>query len=609
MAKPLELSSLKWPFAGLAALLALATLYAIWDEARARRPWKGYQEEFQQVAERRLRGELSRAEARLASPESKKELDAARAELAAAEAAVAGSTEQRKAYDALRAAEEKAKQGEAEAKLFLGFEKSEADALFYGVREARHEGSPEEKVLLAKLEAKQKIIAEKGAVLARAREAREKATAARAAVERRATAARARLDALEKPVRELQVKVAAFGGLGGGKGTELQQYWLRSLPNSWGAETVDRCQNCHTAVDKAGYSAPAEVLEAKKAGLAPADMKAQFALDDEVVEAYQAVHDKICEEVALPGPVVPFGGHPRVDPPAPVEPAAATECRPVATYRSWLALSAAYCASGERALARTGFLLQDAKGAAVPRSARLAPRVQELEGAGEHAEHDAADDGLAGVARACAPKALVAAFEEAQKADPFGVKPVFRTHPRRFELLTKAHQPERFGCTVCHGGQGAQTKGVMHREFRHGAEDHDWNDPLTDEVRVLGAKQKGAFLQSKCDKCHREELTVNRAPLLTRGKKLFVEVGCWGCHPIEGYSDLPRRGPQLTNLVSKTTPGWIERWISYPRGWRPATRMPNFWPGAVDGSTVPKLSGESEDQARARHEKLRAEEV
>jgi mono/diheme cytochrome c family protein len=213
------------------------------------------------------------------------------------------------------------------------------------------------------------------------------------------------------------------------------------------------------------------------------------------------------------------------------------------------------------------------------------------------------------VAQACAARDVVASFEEAQKADLYDVRPVLRTHPQRFELLVKSHPPERFGCTVCHGGEGAQTKGVQRRDFRHGADDHDWNDPLTEEVRVLGRKFKGAFLEAKCEKCHREELTVNRAPLLTRGKKLFVEAGCWGCHPTEGYNDLPRRGPTLTNLVTKTTPGWLETWIAYPRGWRPHTRMPNFWPGAVDGSSVPRVGGEGEEQARARHQKIRDEEV
>src|SRR2546427_804768 len=43
--KPLELQSLKWPFVGLAVLLALTSAWAGYDEVFARRPWKNYQRE------------------------------------------------------------------------------------------------------------------------------------------------------------------------------------------------------------------------------------------------------------------------------------------------------------------------------------------------------------------------------------------------------------------------------------------------------------------------------------------------------------------------------------------------------------------------------------
>lgn len=603
--KPLEQQSLKRPFLILAALLVLSTVWAVWDEFESRRPWKDYQREFFALSEAHLRADLARAEKRLLAPETKKALEAARAELEAARAATSGSPEQRKAYEALLAAERDAKQAEAEAKLYLGFEKSEADALYYLVREARHEGGRHEAEEQRKLGAQNVEIERRARVHAESLDALRRVTKARIAFEARIEAAQAKVDLILKPVQDLRAKLAAYTSFPG-KLPAMEQYWLPKLQNSWGGETVDRCQNCHQAIDRAGFSSPAEVLEGKRAGLSPADMKIRFAVDDEVVQAYEPVHDAICETVPLPSPIVPIGGNPPVSEPAPVDPATAKECRPVAMYRRWLEMGRAYCTPGERQLARTAFVLRDARGAVVPPPKR-GPRVQDLEAAGAH--HGPADDELAGVREACASKEVIAAFDAAQKADPYDVKPVFRTHPQRHELLVKAHPPEKFGCTVCHGGEGAQTKGVMHREFRHGADDHHWNDPLTDEVRVLGRKFKNAFVESKCEKCHREELTVNRAPLLTRGKKLFVEVGCWGCHPTEGYNDLPRRGPTLTSLVSKTTPGWLQTWISYPRGWRPHTRMPNFWPGAVDPSSVPRVGQEGPEQTRARHEKLRAEEV
>lgn len=602
--KPLEQTSLKRPFVVLSALVALSTVWALWDEIVPRRPWKDVQREFFELRERHVRADLARAEKRLEEAGTKARLEAARARLSEAERAMTGSPEQRKAYEAALAAEKKARVREEEAKLYLGFAKSEADALYYLVRDARHHGAREEAERQADLDAKRKEISRLEEAHAEALEARDRATAGRAAFQERVDRARAEVNALLAPVEEIRRKLGSYTAFAATV-PGLDQYWIRDLPNSWGGETVDRCQNCHMGIDRAGFSSPAEVLEAKEAELPEHDFRIRYAVDEEVVRAYEDVHEEICEVVELPTASVPIGGNPEVEPPEPVDPGAATECRPVETYRRWLDMSAAYCAKGQRWLAKTRFVLKDAKGEVVALPTR-GPRVQDWERPGFRPPPE---DELALVDRACAEPGVVESFEKAAKADVYDVKPVFRTHPYRFELLLSSHPSEKFGCTVCHGGQGAQTKGVMHHDFRHGADDHHWNDPLTDEVRIMGRKADGAFVESKCEKCHREELTVNRAPLLTQGKKLFVEAGCWGCHPTEGYNDLPRRGPTLAALTGKTTPGWLRTWISHPRGWRPYTRMPNFWPGAVDGTSVPRATGESVEAARGRHQAIRGAEV
>lgn len=63
----------------------------------------------------------------------------------------------------------------------------------------------------------------------------------------------------------------------------------------------------------------------------------------------------------------------------------------------------------------------------------------------------------------------------------------FRSHPRR-DWLIDAHSIEKFGCTVCHQGQGRATDDLAHAgwvlEQRHGHErwhfagDHYWEDPM-----------------------------------------------------------------------------------------------------------------------------------
>ena len=63
--KPLELQSLKWPFVGLAVLLALTTGWAVYDEVVPRRPWKVYQREYFKLEEGHLRADKERAQKRL----------------------------------------------------------------------------------------------------------------------------------------------------------------------------------------------------------------------------------------------------------------------------------------------------------------------------------------------------------------------------------------------------------------------------------------------------------------------------------------------------------------------------------------------------------------
>ena len=602
--KPLELQSLKWPFVGLSILLALTTAWAVYDEVVARRPWKNYQREFFKLDEAHLKADKERAQKRLEAPETKKQLDELKAELKAANDAISGNAEQRKAYDDAVKEDEQAAVKEAEGKLFLGFDKSKQDAVYYLLREARHENhAAEEAAQQRKFDEWQRSIDEKTRIYNAAIQHHKETTAKKLAFVQRRDAAQAKIEALEKPILDLDKRLEAYSGIG--KLPAMEQYWLKNLKNSWGSESVDRCQNCHTAINKGGYSAPWEVLEAKKANLPEAEMKAQYALDPEVIETYKAIHEKICEDVPVVPAAIPIGGAPAVSEVAPVDPAAATECRPATAWKKFMEQAEAYCGPDARWLAKTRLLLKDASGAVLT-AGKEEWKGQSRNPALEKEEGAELEDR---VANACGDKDTIAALDEAAKTDPFDVKPVFRTHPHRWDLLVKTHQPETFGCTTCHGGEGAQTKGVEHKKFRHGEDDHDWNDPLTDEVHVMGRKYKGAFMQSKCDKCHYQELNVEYAPLLSKGKKLFTDVGCWGCHPIEGYNELAKRGPTLTNIASKTSPGWLHRWISYPKGWRPATRMPNFWPGALDADAVPHPEGQDKAAVVAQHTKLREQEV
>jgi mono/diheme cytochrome c family protein len=136
----------------------------------------------------------------------------------------------------------------------------------------------------------------------------------------------------------------------------------------------------------------------------------------------------------------------------------------------------------------------------------------------------------------------------------------FRKHPLP-ELLS-AHSPEVYGCTPCHRGQGpALTAGTA-----HGEDDHYWENPIL----------KGKDVWASCNECHEHQSVLNFAPVFAQGKRLMIESGCHGCHEVNGFTDLPKIGPELARVGSKTSPDWIYRWVKNPREYNSHTRMPNF---------------------------------
>lgn len=141
-----------------------------------------------------------------------------------------------------------------------------------------------------------------------------------------------------------------------------------------------------------------------------------------------------------------------------------------------------------------------------------------------------------------------------------GVERPFAKHPLP-ELLAK-HNPESFGCTPCHRGQGpALTAG-----FAHGEDDHYWETPIL----------KGVDVYATCNSCHSNESVLKNASPFTKAKQILIESGCFGCHEIKGYTDIPKIGPMLNSLTSKTRPEWIFRWVKNPKDYNPHTRMPAF---------------------------------
>ncbi|MBZ5584841.1 MAG: c-type cytochrome [Acidobacteriia bacterium] len=121
------------------------------------------------------------------------------------------------------------------------------------------------------------------------------------------------------------------------------------------------------------------------------------------------------------------------------------------------------------------------------------------------------------------------------------------------------HVPARFGCTVCHGGQGLATD----KENAHGNVPF-WQEPLLPR----------GYIRASCGRCHKEG-DVPGVPELTEGRRLFDTRGCRGCHKLNGAGG--SIGPDLTaEGASRRSPAWLERHFLDPNAVSPNSAMPNL---------------------------------
>jgi mono/diheme cytochrome c family protein len=213
----------------------------------------------------------------------------------------------------------------------------------------------------------------------------------------------------------------------------------------------------------------------------------------------------------------------------------------------------------------------------------------------------------------------------------------FVSHPSK-ELL-QIHNPERFGCSSCHGGNGRATTSIVKGHGRH----RFWLHPLYERENM----------EAGCQQCHAQDRVLQGANVLTKGKDLFQERGCVGCHRYEGFDretdglansrqtitqleeqlaandrearqldaeagtvadeteaqaklaravslrvtnsqlearieqlnvqarylmqDQKKVGPNLKDVRLKLRKEWIPAWLKDPQGFRPGTKMPTFW--------------------------------
>ncbi|MCA9320289.1 MAG: c-type cytochrome, partial [Planctomycetes bacterium] len=198
----------------------------------------------------------------------------------------------------------------------------------------------------------------------------------------------------------------------------------------------------------------------------------------------------------------------------------------------------------------------------------------------------------------------------------------YTAHPTK-ELL-KIHDPEVFGCSMCHNGNGRSVTSV---ELAHGLNKY-WLYPMHQRENM----------DAGCVQCHKDDFRLDHGDTFNEAKRLFQNRGCWGCHVYEGFNSQPaeildlinedhaietkldkmgvqaavaepekrqtismemgrlqtrkleiegqivdiRRevqkvGPSLTNLKAKVKQEWILPWLLDPTSYRPTTKMPSFF--------------------------------
>lgn len=118
------------------------------------------------------------------------------------------------------------------------------------------------------------------------------------------------------------------------------------------------------------------------------------------------------------------------------------------------------------------------------------------------------------------------------------------------------HPFDRFGCTICHQGQGRATT----REAAHGHVQF-WDRPML-EMK---------YIQSACGKCHLPT-DVPDAPKLARGHEVFERAGCIGCHKLQGVGGVI--GPELDKVGAHRRPEWLLKHFKNPAAVTPGSAMP-----------------------------------
>ncbi|MFQ5504246.1 MAG: cbb3-type cytochrome c oxidase subunit II [Planctomycetota bacterium] len=120
------------------------------------------------------------------------------------------------------------------------------------------------------------------------------------------------------------------------------------------------------------------------------------------------------------------------------------------------------------------------------------------------------------------------------------------------------HPKERFGCTICHRGQGrATTAGDAHGHVPH------WKEPMLPPSE----------LERSCPKCHSEP-SLPGVPRYNLAMKLLKEKSCLYCHKLRGQGGT--RGPDISHAGENHDADWHFKHLKDPRSVVATSEMPDM---------------------------------
>lgn len=103
---------------------------------------------------------------------------------------------------------------------------------------------------------------------------------------------------------------------------------------------------------------------------------------------------------------------------------------------------------------------------------------------------------------------------------------------------------------------------------------------LPEEARALADYFGTVFLDDGLDRYPTGFLPAERE----RGRELYRQLGCVGCHQINtqgGYV-----GPDLSDTGRRLRPGWIDAWLRAPQRYAPGTAQPDYGLSEADARAL-----------------------